>query len=62
MIDKKLKDFATLVKKMREAQVAERCTRHTILEDRKHMERHLRLLNKRESYEEQVDRWLKELL
>ena len=45
---------------MRKAQVEERCTRGTILEDKKHMERHLRLLNKRENYEESVDTWIQE--
>ena len=55
-----LHDFALLVRKMRKAQVEERCTRGTILEDKKHMERHLRLLNKRENYEESVDTWIQE--
>lgn len=58
MIDKKLKDFATLVKKMREAQI-HRNDITTTFENFTQLEE----ADKRQTLlEEKVDRWLKELL
>ena len=58
MIDKKLKDFATLVKKMREAQI-HRNNITTTFENFTQLEE----ADKRQTLlEEKVDKWLKELL
>ena len=58
MIDKKLKDFATLVKKMRDAQIHSNDIT-TTFENFTQLEE----ADKRQTLlEEKVDKWLKELL
>jgi uncharacterized C2H2 Zn-finger protein len=56
------KEFVSLVKRMREAQVVEQCTRGgSLFKDTKNMLRHLRWLDKRERLESEVDEYLKKM-
>ena len=58
MIDKKLKDFATLVKKMRELQ-KEQESAELDFSNMPYYERQYKKMRQKES---EVDRWLEELL
>lgn len=55
------KEFVSLVKKMRKAQVEERITRGWVMESSEGMTRHRRHLERRQNLEAEVDEYLKKM-
>lgn len=60
-VNEKLEELIRLVKRMRKAQVEERLTRGWVMESSEGMTRHLRLLERREELESEVDEYLKKM-